>query len=140
MIQNIHPLLQAGLGGLLTWGLTALGAAAVFPFRSQNKKVLGECRVTSAHSQTDASLGFAAGIMTAASFWSLLAPGIERAQEQMNNSPWACLPIALGFACGAAFVWAADFVLPFLGFSSEDMVTAFITNQVQFIERKSHGI
>src|SRR4051812_27359839 len=76
--------------------------------------------------------------MTAASFWSLLAPGIERAQEQMNNSPWACLPIALGFACGAAFVWAADFVLPFLGFSSEDMVTAFITNQVLFSAYKFH--
>jgi zinc transporter 11 len=79
---------------------------------------------------TDASLGFAGGVMTAASFWSLLAPGIERAQTQMDGSVFACVPIAFGFIAGALFVWAADFVLPFLGFSSDDMVAAFISNQV----------
>jgi zinc transporter 11 len=68
--------------------------------------------------------------MTAASFWSLLAPGIERVQMQMDGSMLACVPIACGFIAGALFVWAADFVLPFLGFSSDDMVAAFISNQV----------
>ena len=65
--------------------------------------------------------------MTAASFWSLLAPAIERAE--INMAKWAFLPISVGFAAGAAFVYAADALLPFLGFSSEDMVSAFLANQ-----------
>jgi len=55
-----NPILQALLATLFTWGVTALGAAMVFFFKEINKKVL------------DAMLGFAAGVMIAASFWSLL--------------------------------------------------------------------
>lgn len=58
---------QALLATLFTWGVTALGAGLVFFFRTMNKNAL------------DAMLGFAAGVMTAASFWSLLSPAIELA-------------------------------------------------------------
>lgn len=58
----------------------------------------------------DISLGFAAGIMTAASFWSLLAPAIELTEADMGS--FAFLPIAIGFAAGAAFVYAADRIMP----------------------------
>lgn len=56
------------------------------------------------------SLGFAAGIMTAASFWSLLAPAIELAEADMGS--FAFIPVAIGFAAGSAFVYAADRMLP----------------------------
>ena len=64
--QLPHPV-QALIATLFTWGVTALGAALVFLFRSVEKNVL------------DACLGFAAGVMIAASFWSLLGPAIEMA-------------------------------------------------------------
>ncbi|KAF6032855.1 SLC39A11 [Bugula neritina] len=106
MIEGFSPFLQATLGTLLTWGLTALGAALVFVFHSGNRKVL------------DGSLGFAAGVMTAASYWSLLAPAIEMAElSQMygEDGRWAFIPVAFGFLLGALFVWAADHLLPHLG-------------------------
>ena len=53
------PVLQALYAGLFTWGLTALGAALVFFFKTSNRKAL------------DISLGFTGGVMIAASFWSL---------------------------------------------------------------------
>ncbi len=62
--QNLHPVLQALIATCFTWGLTALGAAGVFIAKEISKKIL------------DAMLGFAAGVMIAASFWSLLAPAI----------------------------------------------------------------
>ena len=68
VLNNIPPVGQALVAGLFTWGLTALGAAMVFFFKEINKKVL------------NAMLGFAAGVMIAASFWSLLAPSIEMAE------------------------------------------------------------
>lgn len=64
-ISNMPPFLQALLAGVITWLLTALGAATVFVFKSVNEKVLNSMQ------------GFAAGIMIAASFWSLLQPAIE---------------------------------------------------------------
>lgn len=63
--SQFHPVMQALIGTLFTWGVTALGASLVFLFKSINKKVL------------NGMLGFAAGVMIAASFWSLLAPAIE---------------------------------------------------------------
>ncbi|KAL3200536.1 hypothetical protein MRX96_013183 [Rhipicephalus microplus] len=69
MIQGLSPLNQAILGTLFTWGLTASGAALVFVLNSTKRKIL------------DGSLGFAAGVMLAASFWSLLAPAIEIAES-----------------------------------------------------------
>uniref|UniRef100_A0A914HNY6 Zinc transporter ZIP11 n=1 Tax=Globodera rostochiensis TaxID=31243 RepID=A0A914HNY6_GLORO len=88
MIQNWHPVYQALIASLFTWGLTALGAALV--------QQATEC------SLVDASLGFAGGVMTAASFWSLLTPAIEISQSQMSKL--AFIPVTVGFALGAFFV------------------------------------
>lgn len=82
-----------------TWFVTALGAAMVFFFKSINRKVL------------DGMLGFAAGVMIAASYWSLLAPAIEMAEE--GPLP-AWLPAAIGFLLGGAFLWGVDTILPHL--------------------------
>jgi ZIP family zinc transporter len=98
-IAQLGPLQQALLGTCFTWFLTALGAAAVFVFKSLNRKVL------------DAMLGFAAGVMTAASYWSLLAPAIEMAQGQPLP---AWVPATVGFLAGGGFLWIVDRVLPHL--------------------------
>ena len=91
------PVLQALLATLFTWFVTALGAALVFFFKTINKTVL------------DGMLGFASGVMIAASFWSLLAPGIELAEE-MTSRPW--IPTTVGFLSGGAFLWLIDKILP----------------------------
>lgn len=106
MIENAGSVLQTILGTLFTWGLTALGAGLVFVFQSGKRKLL------------DGSLGFAAGVMTAASYWSLLAPAIEMAEHSGiygSNGEWAFVPVAAGFGLGAAFVLGADLLLPHLG-------------------------
>jgi ZIP family zinc transporter len=95
--SQLSPLLQALLATGFTWGVTALGAATVFAARTVSRKLL------------DSMLGFAAGVMIAASFWSLLAPAIELAQED-GVPPW--LPAAVGFLLGAAFLRGIDWVLP----------------------------
>ncbi|NXK54003.1 S39AB protein, partial [Chauna torquata] len=99
------PVLQSVLGTLLTWGLTAAGSALVFVFSSGQRRIL------------DGSLGFAAGVMLAASYWSLLAPAIEMAEESGSFGAFAFFPVAVGFALGAAFVYFADLLIPVLGFS-----------------------
>ncbi|XP_059720232.1 zinc transporter ZIP11 isoform X2 [Haemorhous mexicanus] len=104
MIPGLGPGLQALLGTLLTWGLTAAGSALVFVFSSGQRRIL------------DGSLGFAAGVMLAASYWSLLAPAIELAQESGTFGAFSFFPVAAGFALGAAFVYGADLLLPELGF------------------------
>uniref|UniRef100_A0A8R1DYQ6 Zinc transporter ZIP11 n=1 Tax=Caenorhabditis japonica TaxID=281687 RepID=A0A8R1DYQ6_CAEJA len=98
MIRGINPIYQALLAATFTWGVTALGASLVFVMRHQSKKLL------------DVSLGFAAGVMTAASFWSLLAPAIEIAEADFEK--YAFVPVAIGFAVGAGFVHLADTLLP----------------------------
>lgn len=95
----LHPILQALLATLFTWGVTALGASLVFFFRGINRKVL------------DGMLGFAAGVMIAASYWSLLAPAIEMAEA--GPLP-AWVPATIGFLAGGAFLWLADQLLPHL--------------------------
>jgi ZIP family zinc transporter len=97
--SSLHPIAQALVATLFTWGVTAAGAAVVFFFREIQRKVL------------DTMLGFAAGVMMAASYWSLLAPSIEMATEA-GGSPWA--PAVIGFLSGAAFLWGVDKVLPHL--------------------------
>ena len=82
------------LATLGTWGLTALGAATVFCFRNPNPKTM------------NLMLGFASGVMIAASFWSLLQPAIERAQNTLALPAW--LVVALGFVAGAIFMWLSD--------------------------------
>ena len=96
---HLNPILQALIGTLFTWFLTALGAAGVFFFRSINRKIL------------NGMLGFAAGVMIAASFWSLLAPAIEMAE---NSAIPGWLPAVVGFLLGGAFLWSVDKVLPHL--------------------------
>ncbi len=99
LLQNMNPVMGAFLATLFTWGLTALGAGMVFFFKSLNKKAL------------DSMLGFAAGVMIAASFWSLLAPAIDMA-EQMGMIP--LLPVVAGFLAGGAFLKAVDKIMPHL--------------------------
>lgn len=94
-----HPVLQAGLAGLFTWFITALGAATVFGRREMSRTFL------------DAMLGFAAGVMIAASFWSLLSPAIEMSAGHPIGE-W--FPPAVGFLTGAAFLRLADRILPHL--------------------------
>ena len=103
----LHPIMQALVATLFTWFLTALGAALVFFFKHINRKVL------------DGMLGFAAGVMIAASYWSLLAPAIEMAEE--SNLP-AWVPATVGFLSGGFFLWIVDNLLPHLhlGFPMEE--------------------
>lgn len=106
-LVQYHPVIQALLATLFTWGVTALGAAVVFFFRKIRQEVL------------DAMLGFAAGVMIAASFWSLLAPAIELSGRISSLPSW--LPAALGFMGGGLFMAGVDKVLPHLhpGFKIE---------------------
>lgn len=97
--KGLEPLTQAFLATCFTWGMTALGASAVFFFKEVNRKVL------------DAMLGFAGGVMIAASYWSLLAPAIEMS-ESMGAAPW--FPPAVGFILGAAVLFIMDKILPHL--------------------------
>ena len=94
-----NPVIAAFVAGLFTWGTTGLGAATIFAFKKINRKIL------------DIMLGFAAGIMIAASFWSLLAPSIEMAAEQ-GLIRW--FPALSGFLLGAVFFRGIDKILPHL--------------------------
>ena len=93
------PILQSFLAGCFTWGVTALGAAIVFLTRTVNRRLL------------DAMMGFAAGVMIAASFWSLLVPSIEMAEAQ-GLPTW--LPAVVGFLVGGVFLRFSDALLPHL--------------------------
>jgi ZIP family zinc transporter len=97
--QSLSPVYQALAATLFTWFITALGAGLVFFFKTINRKIL------------DGMLGFAAGVMIAASFWSLLAPAIEMAEASSLPS-W--VPATTGFLLGAAFLWVTDRLLPHL--------------------------
>jgi len=97
--QSIDPILAALYATLFTWGLTALGAALVFLFKTMNRAVL------------DGMLGFTGGVMVAASFWSLLAPGIEMSE---GEGFMKVIPAAVGFLLGALFIYGLDKVLPHL--------------------------
>ena len=99
--MSLHPAMQALLGTLFTWGLTAHGAALVFFFKTINRDVF------------NLMLGFASGVMIAASFWSLLAPAIDMANEQGAVS-W--LVVAIGFALGGLFLYIADKTVPHMHF------------------------
>lgn len=99
LFAEFHPVLQTLLATLFTWGVTAAGAATVFFTKEVSRSFL------------DAALGFAAGVMIAASFWSLLAPSIALAEE-MGYVPW--MPSLIGFLLGGAALWGADRLLPHL--------------------------
>ena len=100
-------MVQALLATSFTWAVTALGAATVFMARDVSRRVL------------DTMLGFAGGVMIAASYWSLLAPAIEMS-EGKEIPAW--FPAVVGFLFGGIFLWGIDKVLPHLhlGFSTEE--------------------
>jgi ZIP family zinc transporter len=98
-VLEINPVLLALMATLFTWFLTALGSSLVFFFKSINRKIL------------NSMLGFAAGVMIAASFWSLLKPAIEMA-EANGTTPW--VPALIGFLAGGAFLYLIDRILPHL--------------------------
>ncbi|KAK5850452.1 hypothetical protein PBY51_001332 [Eleginops maclovinus] len=111
MLEGYSPVRQALLGTLFTWGLTAAGAALVFVFSSRQKRIL------------DGSLGFAAGVMLAASYWSLLAPAIDMAEDSGKYGSFAFVPVAVGFTLGAAFVYFADLAMPLLGVGADPHIS-----------------
>lgn len=105
MIEGLAPVYQALLGTLFTWALTALGSALVFLLDVENlalsRKIL------------DGMLGFAAGVMLAASYWSLLGPAIEIAESMPEYGPsLSWFPAATGFALGALTMVLAEECLP----------------------------
>jgi len=97
--QQFSPIIQALIATLFTWGVTALGAAFVFINKTVNRKLMV------------AMLGFAAGVMIAASFFSLLLPAIDMA-EASGVPGW--LPAVVGFLAGGIFLWIIDRILPHL--------------------------
>jgi ZIP family zinc transporter len=97
--RNLHPVVQALVATGFTWLMTALGAAVVFAVRGVERRLL------------DTMLGFAAGVMIAASYWALLAPAIEMS-EGTGLPVW--LPAAVGFLLGAGVLRMIDLVLPHL--------------------------
>lgn len=96
-MQNLHPLALAFVAGMFMFGMTALGAALILVKRNPSQRLM------------DILLGFSAGVMLAASFWSLLAPSVEIARAT-TSVPW--LPPAIGFAAGGIGLWALDKVMP----------------------------
>ncbi len=101
---ELDSVMQALLATIFTWLLTATGAAGVFLTREMSRRTL------------DMMLGFAAGVMIAASYWSLLAPAIEMA-EDWTIPAW--LPAVVGFLSGAIFLRLLDRVLPHMHFTAE---------------------
>lgn len=97
--RDLDPIAQAGLAGCFTWAITALGASGVLIFRQMSRRLL------------DGMLGFAAGVMIAASIWSLLLPAIDHAREQ-GHSGW--VQAAIGFLLGGIVLRGADAILPHL--------------------------
>lgn len=102
--MGLAPWQQALAGTLFTYLMTALGAALVFFFKDINKNVY------------NLMLGFASGVMIAASFWSLLAPAIERAEDS-GGIPW--LIVAVGFSAGGFFLYLSDKLIPHMHFPKE---------------------
>ncbi len=99
LLSNINPIILALLATLFTFSITALGAALVYFFKKVNKTVM------------DAMLGFAAGVMIAASFWSLLSPSIEMANT-LNMTSW--LVATIGFLSGGILLFIGDKVFDLL--------------------------
>lgn len=95
----LHPVAQAFIAGLFTWGMTALGASLVFFTKQVSFKLL------------DSMMGFAAGVMIAASIWSLILPAIDMAEAQ-GHIGW--VPAVIGFLVGGLFLRVCDHYLPHL--------------------------
>ncbi len=104
-LEQFSPIIQALFGTAFTWGLTALGAAGVFLSKQISRKIL------------DGMLGFAAGVMIAASYWSLLAPSIE-ISESLGIPSY--IPPAVGFLLGGIVLWLIDRLIPHLHMNLPD--------------------
>lgn len=115
--NGLSPILQAFIATLFTYSVTGCGAAIVFFFKKVNKNVM------------DAMLGFAAGVMIAASFWSLLSPSIEMAKS-LNMIAW--LVSFIGFFAGGLLLYIGDKIFNILDkkFSKENT-----TNNVSSFKR-----
>ncbi|MBG9977867.1 ZIP family metal transporter [Ruoffia tabacinasalis] len=94
-----NPIFQALVAGIFTWLCTLFGSAFVFLFKEVNDRFLAIMQ------------GFAAGVMIAASFWSLLAPALEYAESSASSLP-AWLPVAVGFVVGGLFLRLLDYTVP----------------------------
>ena len=103
--SNINPVKGAFIATIFTWLLTAFGASFVFLFKTMHRGFL------------DAMLGFTGGVMVAASFWSLLAPGIEMSP---GEGFVRVIPAAVGFGLGALFIFSLDKVLPHIHINFKD--------------------
>jgi zinc transporter, ZIP family len=95
--SSISPVKGAFYATVFTWLLTALGASFVFIVKTMHRGFL------------DGMLGFTGGVMVAASFWSLLAPGIEMSPGEGFVK---VIPAAVGFGLGALFIFSLDKILP----------------------------
>ena len=129
-LQNLHPVLQAFVATCFTWALTAFGAAGVFMARDISRRIL------------DAMLGFTAGVMIAASYWSLLAPAIEMS-EGRDIPTW--VPALAGFLLGGIFLRGIDKTLPHLhlGFpmgSAEGLKTSWRRSTLLILAITLHNI
>jgi ZIP family zinc transporter len=94
---DLNPIIQALLATSFTWLITAVGASLVFLLKGMNRKIF------------DGMLGFAAGVMLAASYWSLLSPALELSSKQ-ELIPW--FPVAIGFLLGGIFIKIIDKIIP----------------------------
>lgn len=112
-LLGLDPWVQALVGTGFTYFMTALGAALVFFFKEIKKELL------------NLMLGFASGIMIAASFWSLLDPAISKAEE---NGDIAWLVVSIGFGLGGVFLYIADKTLPHMHFGPKHEVEGFQTH------------
>ena len=101
---NLNPIIQSALAGLFTWLCTLVGASMVFLVKEVNQKVLATMQ------------GAAAGIMIAASFWSLLSPALEQASS-FSLPAW--LPVSIGFLAGGIFLRLMDKFVPHLHLSGD---------------------
>jgi ZIP family zinc transporter len=99
--KGLHPVMQGLLATIFTWAVTAFGAAFVFLMKDLKRSFM------------DTMLGFTAGVMLAASFWSLLNPAVEMAEATWKQG-WAWVPVAIGFTLGALFIFGLDQYLPHL--------------------------
>lgn len=102
---ELSPITQAFIACLFTWGITALGASIVFFFKRVNKTLM------------DALLGFAAGVMVAASFFSLISPALEMAKE-LKMTTW--LIVSLGFLSGGILLFIGDKTYDYLDKKRKD--------------------
>ncbi len=128
--RNAHPVIQALLAGCFTWSFTALGSAVVFLSKDLNRKVL------------DGSLGFAAGVMLSASFWSLILPAVKLSCDR-GNMAW--MPATLGFLVGGTFMRLIDKMVPHLHLylpieKAEGIKTSWHKSTLLFLAMSLHNI